>query len=211
MNGVRRIVSLVLLVGGLFGFSFFKSTVSKENLFSVSIQQNFCRFHKNKKECRSLNRNSFVQNNFTLHGLWPQPRSRHDCSNKYDRIDNALWSELRVKMPGVMSGLAKHEWRKHGSCYGKSEQGYFKDSLKLLDEVNKSALRNFVFSHKGKVVTKEQINQVLKQPRKVQLVCKKGYISEIRFSLKGDISKNSLEELQQGAKSLHGGCQRGKI
>ena len=211
MFGIKKIVGLILVVGGLFGFSLFKSGVSQENLLSVSIQQNFCRFHKNKKECRTLYKNKFAQNNFTLHGLWPQPRSRHDCSNRYDRLKSNLWSELKVKMPGVVSGLAKHEWRKHGSCYGKSEREYFKDSLKLLDDVNKGELRDFIFSHKGKVVTKQQIKSVLKYPRKVQLVCKRGYISEIRFSLKGDVSKNSLEELQKGAKSLRGGCQRGKI
>ena len=211
MDGIKKILGFVLVVGGLFGFSFFKSKVSTNNLFSVSIQQNFCRFHKAKKECRTLYKNEFAKNNFTLHGLWPQPRSHHDCSNRYDRLPSDIWFELKQKMPGVMSGLAKHEWRKHGSCYGKSEVEYFKDSLKLLGEVNKSKLRNFIFSNRGKVITKEQINQVLKYPRKVQMVCKGGYITEVRFSLYGDVSKSSLEELQKSARSLLGGCQRGKI
>ena len=211
MGGIRRIISIAVLVSGLFGFSFFKSKVSTENLFSVSIQQNFCRFHKNKKECRTLYKNDFVKNNFTLHGLWPQPRSKQNCSNRYERLDGVLWSELKEKMPGVVSGLAKHEWRKHGSCYGKSERKYFQDSLKLLGGVNKSKLRDFIFSNRGKVITKQQLNQVVKYPRKVQLVCKGGYITEIRFSIKGDVSKSSLEELQKGAKTLHGGCKRGKI
>ena len=211
MSGIRRIISIAILVSGLFGFSFFKSKVSTENLFSVSIQQNFCRFHEAKKECRTLYKNDFAKNNFTIHGLWPQPRSKQNCSNRYERLDGVLWSELKEKMPGVVSGLAKHEWRKHGSCYGKSEKEYFQDSLKLLGEVNKSKLRDFVFSNRGKVITKQQLNQIVKYPRKVQLVCKGGYITEIRFSIKGDISKSSLEELQKGAKTLHGGCQRGKI
>lgn len=211
MFGIKKIVGLVLIVSGLFGFSLFKSGVSHDNLLSVSIQQNFCRFHEHKKECKLLYKNEFAKNNFTLHGLWPQPRSKQNCSNKFERLDSDLWRELKVKMPGVVSGLARHEWRKHGSCYGKSESKYFKDSLKLLDEVNKSKLKDFIFSHVGKVVTKQQINRVLKYPRKVQLVCKRGYITEIRFSLKGDVSRNSLEELQKDAKPLLGGCQRGKI
>ncbi len=211
MLGIKKILVLLLVFSSLFGFSFFKKEVSKENILAVSIQHNFCRFHHNKKECRTLYKNEFAKNNFTLHGLWPQPRSKQNCSNKFERLDSDLWRELKVKMPGVVSGLARHEWRKHGSCYGKSESEYFKDALKLLDEVNKSRLKDFIFSHVGKVVTKQQINRVLKYPRKVQLVCKRGYITEIRFSLKGDVSSSSLEELQKDAKPLFGSCQRGKI
>jgi len=114
-------------------------------------------------------------------------------------------------MPGVKSGLHKHEWRKHGSCYGKDEDGYFKDALKLLDEVNNSSLREFFAKNRGKVITKAQLNQKFKHPRKFIMICKKGLITELRFALKGRVDKENLSELLKKAKPLRGGCQRGRI
>ena len=213
---MKKVVGLVVLVLSMYGFSLFGSKVSSENLLAISWQKSFCATHKNKKECRKLDKRDFAWENFTLHGLWPQPRSRQNCSNRYERLDGKLWSTLKIKMPGVISGLAKHEWRKHGSCYGKSESEYFKDAIKLLDQVNSSKLREFFVKNQGKLITKNQLNQVIKgsfgeASRKVQMVCSRGLVTELRFSIKGDVSKSSLEKLLLQGKPLKGGCQRGKL
>ena len=207
------ILAVFVLLSTLFGFSLFGSKVSTENILAVSLQENFCKLNKYKRECRNFKQRDFF---FTLHGLWPQPRNKQNCSNKIKRIDQSIWEELKIKMPGIKSGLHKHEWRKHGSCYGKDENGYFADALKLLDEVNRSYLREFFAKNKGRVITKTQLNQAVKKAfgnvaRKVQMVCKKGLITELRFSLKGRVDKHSLNELLKDAKPLRGGCQRGRI
>ena len=213
---MRKIIGLVLVVLGAFGFSLFGHRVSTKNILAVSWQKSFCVTHKNKKECRSLDKKDFAWENFTIHGLWPQPRSKQNCSNRYERLDSDIWKILKKKMPGVASGLAKHEWRKHGSCYGKSEEEYFKDAMKLLDEVNDSKIKDFFVKNQGKVITKEQLNMVLKESfgnvaRKVQMVCKRGFVTELRFSLDGNVKKSSLKKLLSFGKPLRGGCQRGKI
>jgi ribonuclease T2 len=203
----------LLLVTNLFSFSLFGSRVSTDNILAISIQKNFCRFHKQKRECRNFYEKEF---NFTLHGLWPQPRSKQNCSNSYKRLPKELWEELKEVMPGAISGLAKHEWRKHGSCYGTDEKRYFKDAIKVTKELNSSPLREFFEKNSGKIITKEALNQAIKKSfgnvaRKVKMICKKGFVTELRFSLKGDISKESLKELLKSAKPLRGGCQKGRI
>jgi ribonuclease T2 len=78
-----------------------------------------------------------------LHGLWPQPRSQAYCGVDeraveqdkrrrwrdlpWERLDDDLWNRLQQAMPGTRSGLHKHEWIKHGTCYdGAGPGGVFR-------------------------------------------------------------------------------------
>ena len=212
---------LFVLIGSLFArfdftipFPAFKKheqVVIQENILAVSWQKGFCAAHPDKRVCRRLRRGTFAWDHFTLHGLWPEVRGRSNCSNRYEKLDKELWKELEEKMPAARYGLAKHEWIKHGICYGKKKSEYFKDSLKLLDEVNSSPVRDFFVKNQGRIITKQALNRVLKYPRKVQMICEGRFITELRFSLKGDIAKEDLDALQKDAKPLRGGCQKGKI
>ena len=224
---IKKLLASILIIGTLFGFSLFdffqkkpenqtNTNISLENILAVSWEKNFCDLNRYKKECKTLNPTHYAWNHFVLHGLWPQPRSKQNCSYKFERLPKDLWEELKIYMPGVVSGLAKHEWIKHGSCYGKSEEEYFKDAIKLLKQVNYSAIRDFFIAYEGEVITKQMLNQAIKKSfgnvtRKIQMICQKGKIVELRFSLKGDPAKKSLMELLKDAKPLRGGCQRGRI
>lgn len=64
---------------------------------------------------------------FVAHGLWPQndkgfPES---CDHKQanDLVPRDLVSAFSDIMPSA--GLMRHEWRKHGTCAGISQQDYF--------------------------------------------------------------------------------------
>ena len=219
MRLIAKITILILLSVNLFSFSFFSyfsSNVSSENLLAISWQENFCKLNSYKRECKRFRKNDFGWNNFVLHGLWPQPRSKHNCSNKYKRLDNDVFRQLKIAMPSVASGLQKHEWRKHGSCYGKSERNYFMDAMSLLKQINKSKIRDFFIANRGRVITKKSLNMAIKKSfgnvtRKVRMICVKGLITELRFSLKGEVSKNNLPALLKNAQALIGGCQKGRI
>jgi len=219
MRLMTKITILILLSVNLFSFSFFSffsPKTSSENLLAVSWQENFCKQHSYKRECKRFRKSDFGWNNFVLHGLWPEPRSKQNCSNKYKRIDNDVFRQLRIVMPSVASGLQKHEWRKHGSCYGKSEKNYFMDAMFLLKQVNNSKIRAFFIANRGRVITKQSLNMAIKKSfgnatRKVQMICRKGLITELRFSLKGKVGKNNLPTLLKNAKPLIGGCQKGRI
>ena len=65
---------------------------------------------------------------FVVHGLWPQYQRGFpsDCDTS---------SPSRMALQGARDvfpeeGLARHEWRKHGSCSGKSPTDYFADVRK---------------------------------------------------------------------------------
>ena len=219
MNFLTKLAIALLFSTNLFSFSlfsFFSSDISQDNLLAVSWQENFCKLNGYKKECKRFRRRDFGWNNFVLHGLWPQPRSKQNCSNKFERLDKQTFQKLKIAMPSVISGLHKHEWRKHGSCYGTSEKEYFNDAMSLLKQVNDSPIRDFFLRNRGRIITKQSLNMIIKKSfgnasRKIQMVCKRGLITEIRFSLKGDARRDSLKTLLKDAKPFRGGCQKGRI
>lgn len=110
---------------------------------------------------------------FSPHGLWPQPGSRSYCN-----VDGRLiatdkkrrWRELpelglslemhkalwRI-MPGSQSFLHRHEWIKHGTCYSAQPERYYRDSVRLMEAINASAVRDLFATNIGRRLTNRQI------------------------------------------------------
>lgn len=138
--------------------------LSGDYVLALTWQPAFCEQKPNKTECRSQRSGRFDVTNFSLHGLWPQPRSNVYCDPNFTRSGNwrdlprlqlskSTRNELDKKMPGSRSYLHRHEWYKHGTCAsGISPEQYFRVSFSLLDEVNASALRSFFADNIGKKV-----------------------------------------------------------
>lgn len=218
---------LLLLLGALYAFGFmnpFASTktdqkVSTKNLLAISWQNAFCETHRNKRECRNVKPSAYSASHFTLHGLWPQPRSRVNCKGVRNfRLPDKLYRQLLVVMPAAKSGLHRHEWKKHGTCYGKSPEAYFKDAISLLEQVNSSVVRELFARNVGKIVTIDQVRFAFDKAfgrgsgRKVKMVCDHGLITELWINLEGKIDRGvSLSELMKNAPSVHGGCKRGRV
>lgn len=170
MNNIGRIIFLALAVIAAIWLNYEELTTSaplspsstsganQDYLLAVSWQPAFCEQRPNKVECRSQRAGRFDTNNFSLHGLWPQPRNKTYCDvsvgkistdksgrwNKLPKLDlsEEMRNELERKMPGYRSYLHRHEWFKHGTCMpGFSPESYFRVSLDLLDQLNASAVR----------------------------------------------------------------------
>lgn len=63
---------------------------------------------------------------FIVHGLWPQFEhgAPENCAGaKTQPVDRDILQSLKDVMPS--SSLARHEWSKHGTCSGLSQQDYF--------------------------------------------------------------------------------------
>ncbi len=195
------------------------SKVSTDNLLAISWQNAFCQTHQKKRECRNVKPSAYSASHFTLHGLWPQPRSRSNCKgSKKVRLEKELYQELLEVMPAAKSGLQNHEWKKHGTCYGKSAEGYFKDAISLTRQINTSAVHTLFEKNIGKTLSKEAIMQAFDKAfgkgsgKKVKVMCKKGLITELQINLNGAISETtSLDTLLKKARRAKGGCKRGKV
>lgn len=182
---------------------------SGDFLLAVSWQPAFCQTHQSKKECQTQTADRYDATHPALHGLWPQPKNRAYCNvstthKAIDRrgawhllpkleISSALRRELNIIMPGAASDLQRHEWYKHGSCYG-SPEVYYRDSVALMKQLNASAVQSLFASHIGKRLTAKQIRAAFDQSfgagsgSKVNVRCSGKLIGEIWVNLRGTIT-----------------------
>lgn len=178
-------------------------------VFSVSWEPAFCETHASKPECQAETASSFAANNFSLHGLWPQPASNQYCGVSstdinYDKngqwsllpavvLNSATQTQLQTDMPGTMSYLDRHEWIKHGTCSGYWQQDYFAPALSMLDSVNAGYLAAEVRSDIGYQVPLSYLKSAARQDfgtaadSAIEYLCTSisgyQYLTEIRFHL----------------------------
>ena len=212
---------------------------SGEYILAISWQPAFCEKLPNKPECRSQHKNRFDATNFTLHGLWPQPRGNSYCdlpqaivaTDKSGRwselpkltLSEELRAELAQKMPGYRSYLHRHEWYKHGSCMpGYSPEDYFQISLNLLDAVNDSTFANGFRRDIGRRLSFRDISSkfvsTFGSPANSKLVVDcyrddgRRILQEFKLSLRGLINENSdLSELLADGATLGSSCPSGIV
>ncbi len=215
---------------------FYKSkSSSKQNLLALSWHNAFCETHRYKKECKrglgSLLKRKASDTQFVLHGLWPQPRSNVYClkdkslinadKNKRWRsmpaigLDNSTKEALSKVMPGFASQLHKHEWVKHGTCYGKDANGYYGDAVSLINQVNNSALGKFFSQNIGKKITLKQVRMVADRAfgggagNRIELQCRKGLVTELWLHLGS--GETDLSALLAKGKKVRGRCKSGRV
>ena len=172
--------------------------------------------------------------NLALHGLWPEPRDNVYCgvSRAQRAADEAgRWDELPAPdltertradlatvMPGTRSALHRHEWLKHGTCYGASAEEYFADSLQLMAELNASAVRRLLAARIGARVSAPELRAAFDQAfgagagARVALDCADGLITELQIHLRGAIEATTrLADLLAAAPPVDAGCPGGRI
>lgn len=71
---------------------------------------------------------------FVVHGLWPQYERGFPTECGIPRQPSrAALEEADGVFPS--QGLARHEWRRHGTCSGRSPAEYFRDARRALEQV----------------------------------------------------------------------------
>ncbi len=217
------------------------SQAKSRYILAISWQPGFCETRPSKPECQSQTAARFDATHFTLHGLWPQPRSNiycHVAPEEVAKDKNGEWQdlqeltigpetrqELNKVMPGTASFLQRHEWTKHGSCYnGEPPEEYFGDSLKLMRQINSddSAFRNLFANNIGQELTAMQIRDAFEEAfgdgtaNKIKITCKRDgnrlLITEITLGLQGDLDEISMAEALLAAPEANNiGCTKGIV
>ncbi|MEQ8829204.1 MAG: ribonuclease T [Alphaproteobacteria bacterium] len=207
-------------------------------VLAVSWQPGFCETKPNLPECRTQTASRFDATHFTLHGLWPQPRGNDYCGVTpeivaLDRpeswkllpamsLPDSLREELAEAMPGTQSGLDRHEWIKHGTCYHpRDPESYFAHSLTLLKELNRSPVRHLFQGAIGNTLTAGDIRDAFNEAfgpgagERVEIVCRElgpaTLIVELRIALAGQPGEESLSSLIAAAPPRADGCDGGLV
>lgn len=212
------------------------STLSKPGafVFALTWQPAFCEIHRHKPECRDQTPQRPDASRFSLHGLWPQPRDNAYCGvSARDRqldqrgdwsalpaldLNPATRERLDALMPGTRSGLDRHEWYTHGTCYGTDADTYFSQAIALAAQINDSPIRALFADNRGRHLSSNEISAAFDAAfgrgtgERVRLVCVEGMISELRLSLKGQIGADSrIGPLMQAAPTLSPRCRGGRV
>lgn len=204
-------------------------------LLAVTWQPAFCEPRPNKPECRGLTPERPAARQFSLHGLWPQPKDHTFCGvapRERGAAEACSWTQLPApnlspatrtalnqQMPGSASYLERHEWIKHGTCYGTDAETYFRHSLALLEQFNRSQVRQLFESNTGKQLRAEEVRAAFDRSfgpgsgGRMQLQCDQdGLITELRINLKGTIEdRPALGNLIAAAPNQTGGCRAGWV
>lgn len=212
--------------------------VSARNILAISWQPAFCEGLPNKAECQSQTADRPDATRFSLHGLWPQPRSRQYCGAAQglkDKDKSVGWKDLpapelsgdvrqrlEAAMPGTRSFLDRHEWARHGTCYGEGADAYFSEMLALLDAVNASPVAKLFADRIGRQVTADEIRAAFDQGfgkgagERVRIACRndggRRLVNEITIGLAGEIgTKPDVDALIAAARPTKPGCPGGIV
>lgn len=215
-----------------------ETAASRNYVLAISWQAGFCETRPDKPECLSQHADRFDASHFSLHGLWPQPRSNIYCNvpsatvaiDKNSRwlalpaldLSTATRAQLNRVMPGSQSGLHRHEWVKHGTCFRESAEDYFRDSVRLMDELNASAVRDLFAGQIGKTVSAAQIRSAFNEAfgqgagDRIAITCKRDgsrrLITEIRINLAGTPDDLSLDRsIATAPRAGSGSCPSGIV
>jgi ribonuclease T2 len=207
-------------------------------VLAASWEPAFCETKPDKVECQTQTADRFDASHFALHGLWPQPRSvgycrveqpqiEDDKAGRWDQLpavmlEPATAEELGKVMPGIQSHLERHEWTRHGTCYGTAAEDYFTDALALMRALNGSAVQQLFASHTGQFLSFDDISKVFDQSfgegagRRVRMQCARDngrlIISELTIGLTGTITpQSSLADLIAAAQPTKTECPGGIV
>lgn len=130
---------------------------------------------------------------FVVHGLWPQFERGFpsDCDGGGRPVSRIALETAKGLFPS--EGLARYEWRKHGTCSGRSPQDYFADVRSARDLVRIPP--EFERLRQAEEVAPAEILRAFGRvnPRlragMASVGCAKGYLQEVRVCL----SKNLRE------------------
>jgi ribonuclease T2 len=211
--------------------------LSTRNLLAISWQPAFCEGQSRKAECRSQTADRFDAKNFALHGLWPQPRGKEYCGvSAADKAtdEESDWAELPAPditpatraglekvMPGTQSMLHRHEWIRHGTCYGAAED-YFAHSVRLVEAIAASPVSTLFAGRIGQSVSLAEVRAAFDEGfgegagQRIRIACPRDgsrrLIGEITIGLVGKIGPDAdIGDLIRAASPTDGGCTDGIV
>ncbi len=128
---------------------------------------------------------------FVVHGLWPQFERGFpsDCDASGRPVSSVALESARGLFPS--DGLARYEWRKHGSCTGRSPQEYFAD-VRAARELVRIPSEFERLRREEEVAPAEVLRAFGRANPRLRagmaaVGCAKGYLQELRVCLTKDL------------------------
>ncbi|WP_137132909.1 ribonuclease [Rhizobium sp. FY34] len=139
---------------------------------------------------------------FIVHGLWPQNERGYPefCANTQPRrVPEDLGRAYFDIMPSM--GLIGHQWRKHGSCSGLSQEAYLQTTREALNKIKlpadiATASGPLTFSAAAIEDKFLDANPGLR-PESIAISCEGNRLEEVRICLAKDLSFRTCAEVDR--------------
>jgi ribonuclease T2 len=158
-------------------------------VLALSWSPGFCEAEGDRKRRRQCEPSRDL--GFTVHGLWPQFERGYptECGPAGRFPSRAALEEARGVFPD--EGLARHQWRRHGTCAGTSPAEYFRDARRARDTVRvPERFRSVPSAISVAPIEVErafaEVNPGLR-PDMMAVVCRRGALQEVRVCLARDL------------------------
>jgi ribonuclease T2 len=158
-------------------------------VLSLSWSPNWCALEGDAR--RSPQCDDGRGHGWILHGLWPQFHRGYPSYCRHgDAAPNRAMTASMADIMGT-SGLAWHQWKKHGSCSGMSARAYFDRARAAYERVTRpEVFRQLDSTIKLPAAVVEEA--FLKanpdmEPDGVTVTCKSRHIQEVRICLSRDL------------------------
>jgi ribonuclease T2 len=158
-------------------------------VLALSWSPGFCELEGERKRRRQCEPGQDL--GFTVHGLWPQFQRGYpsECGPVGRFPSRAALEEARGAFPD--EGLARHQWRRHGTCSGHSPAAYFSDVRQARDAVR--IPERFQSVPADFSVTPLDIERAFGdsnpglRPDMMAVICRRGLLQEVRICFERDL------------------------
>ncbi len=156
-------------------------------VFSLSWSSGFCATggaDKGKAQC-----DPGAGLGFVVHGLWPQYERGFPSDCGGGPVSSVALESARGLFPDM--GLARYEWRKHGTCSGKGPADYFADVRRARDMI--VIPPQFDRARGDQSMSPQDILRAFGdsnsrlRPGMAAVGCRSGVLQEVRFCLSKDL------------------------
>ena len=179
-------------------------------VLSLSWSPSYCASEgprANKQQCNARRPFGFV-----VHGLWPQNERGYPANCQLDNIRSRggyvprqIISGLSDIMPSA--GLVAHQWRKHGSCSGLSQNDYFTTVRDAYEEVRvPPSLRNLTSGRRVDPLLVEKAFIAANpgmRPDGISISCARNYLQEVRICMTKDLQFRACAQVDANACRSH--------
>lgn len=154
-------------------------------VLSLSWSASFCDIKGDAK--RSKQFDADMDYKWILHGLWPQyHQGWPDYCKTNERPPSRAMTQAMTDIMGT-SGLAWHQWKKHGTCSGLSAADYFATSREAYGQIVQPTVLNPLdeLVRVPASVIEEAFIKANPQFQRdmITITCKQSYIQEARVCL----------------------------
>jgi ribonuclease T2 len=177
-------------------------------VLALSWSSGFCTLEGDRRQREQCRHGAGL--GFVVHGLWPQFEQGYptECGLS-DRTPSRIAMD-RAKAVYPEEGLARHQWRKHGTCSGRSPSDYFEEARKARDKVSiPAAFQSPTEAQTWAVADLERAfvaaNPGLRNDM-IAVSCRRGVLQEVRICLSKD-----LRGFTACAEVDRGGCRTREI